>query len=106
MNVKQPSRRGLTGWFVCVALVFGTAFGNAAAFHADANWHDRAAQDADKKVEKKDRLVNEPVQFMVTKVRQPYSLEVNELYEIVVNEVGKDRIKGYLAAPRSTSPAL
>jgi hypothetical protein len=33
-------------------------------------------------------------------------LEVNELYEIVVNEVGKDRIKGYLAAPRSTSPAL
>jgi chromosome segregation ATPase len=60
----------------------------------------------DKRVEKKDRLVNEPVQFMVTKVRQPYSLEVNELYEIVVNEVGKDRIKGYLAAPRSTSPAL
>jgi chromosome segregation ATPase len=60
----------------------------------------------DKRVEKKDRLVNEPVQFMVTKVRQPYSLEVNELYEIVVNEVGKDRIKGYLAAPRSASPAL
>jgi DNA repair exonuclease SbcCD ATPase subunit len=60
----------------------------------------------DKRVEKKDRLVNEPVQFMVTKVRQPYSLEVNELYEIVVNEVGKDRIKGYLAAPRSTSPSL
>jgi predicted nucleic acid-binding Zn-ribbon protein len=60
----------------------------------------------DKRVEKKDRLVNEPVQFMITKVRQPYSLEVNELYEIVVNEVGKDRIKGYLAAPRSTSPAL
>ncbi|MEO8126519.1 MAG: hypothetical protein ABJF23_00860 [Bryobacteraceae bacterium] len=54
----------------------------------------------DKKVEKKDRIVNEPVQFMVIKVRQPYSLEVNELYEIVVNEVGKDRIKGYLATPK------
>ena len=60
----------------------------------------------DKKVEKKDRLVNEPVQFMVTKVRQPYSLEVNELYEIVVNEVGKDRIKGYIATPRAQSPPL
>jgi chromosome segregation ATPase len=60
----------------------------------------------DKRVEKKDRLVNEPVQFVVTKVHQPYSLEVNELYEIVVNEVGKDRIKGYLAAPRAASPPL
>ena len=58
----------------------------------------------DKKVEKKDRIINEPVQFMVTKVRQPYSLEVNELYEIVVNEVGKDRIKGYIATPKSQSP--
>jgi chromosome segregation ATPase len=59
----------------------------------------------DKKVEKKDRIVNEPVQFMVSKVRQPYSLEVNELYEVVVNEVGKDRIKGYIATPRpQTSP--
>ncbi len=54
----------------------------------------------DKKVEKKDRIINEPVQFLVTKVRQPYSLEVNELYEIVVNEVGKDRIKGYIATPK------
>ncbi len=61
----------------------------------------------DKKVEKKDRIVNEPVQFMVTKVRQPYSLEVNELYEIVVNEVSKDRIKGYLATPRGpASPPM
>ncbi len=58
----------------------------------------------DKKVEKKDRIINEPVQFLVTKVRQPYSLEVNELYEIVVNEVGKDRIKGYIATPKPQSP--
>lgn len=58
----------------------------------------------DKKVEKKDRIINEPVQFLVTKVRQPYALEVNELYEIVVNEVGKDRIKGYIATPKPQSP--
>jgi hypothetical protein len=60
----------------------------------------------DKRIEKKDRIVNEPVQFMVTNVRQPYALEVNELYEIVVNEVGKDRIRGYLATPRPLPPAL
>lgn len=58
----------------------------------------------DKKVEKKDRIINEPVQFMVTKVHQPYSLEVNELYEIVVNEVSKDRIKGYIATPKPQTP--
>ncbi len=58
----------------------------------------------DKKVEKKDRIINEPVQFMVTKIRQPYSLEVNELYEIVVNEVTKDRIKGYIATPKPQAP--
>jgi chromosome segregation ATPase len=57
----------------------------------------------DKKVEKRDRIINEPVQFLVTKIRQPYALEVNELYEIVVNEVGKDRIKGYLSTPRTPS---
>jgi hypothetical protein len=57
----------------------------------------------DRKVEKKDRVVNEPVQFMVTKVRQPYALEVNELYEIVVNEVGKNSVKGYLSTPHPPS---
>jgi chromosome segregation ATPase len=46
----------------------------------------------DKKVEKKDRTVNEPVQFMVSKARQPY--------EIVVNEVKKDQIAGYLSTPK------
>ncbi len=46
----------------------------------------------DKKVEKKDRNVNEPVQFYVTRVKQPY--------EIVVNEVRNDRIIGYLSAPK------
>jgi hypothetical protein len=46
----------------------------------------------DKKVEKKDKNINEPVQFYVSKARQPY--------EIVVNQVKKDRIVGYLATPK------
>ncbi|MGB9609612.1 MAG: hypothetical protein ACPL7M_01460 [Bryobacteraceae bacterium] len=46
----------------------------------------------DKKVEKKDKTINEPVQFYTSKARQPY--------EIVVNEVRKDVIVGYLATPK------
>ena len=46
----------------------------------------------DKRVEKKDKTVNEPVQFLTSKAKQPY--------EIVVNEVGKDQIAGYLATPK------
>jgi chromosome segregation ATPase len=47
----------------------------------------------DKLVEKKDRTTNEPVQFYAgTSARTPD--------EIVVNEVGKDTIKGYLATPK------
>ncbi len=46
----------------------------------------------DKRVEKKDKNLNEPLQFYVSKARQPY--------EIVVNEVGKDKIVGYLATPK------
>ena len=46
----------------------------------------------DKTVEKKDRTVNEPLQFMTSKARQPY--------EIIVNDVKKDQIAGYLAVPK------
>ena len=46
----------------------------------------------DKRVEKKDRTVNEPLQFYVAKYRQPY--------EMVVNEVKQDRIVGYLSQPK------
>jgi hypothetical protein len=50
----------------------------------------------DKVIEKKDKTTNEPVQFyVVTKARQPY--------EIVVNEVTKTSIKGYLATPKVTT---
>ncbi len=46
----------------------------------------------DKRVEKKDKTVNEPVQMYVGGNRQPY--------EIVVNEVKKDTIVGYVAVPK------
>ncbi|MCU1275642.1 MAG: hypothetical protein JWO48_3073 [Bryobacterales bacterium] len=46
----------------------------------------------DKTTEKRDRTINEPVQFYVAKARQPY--------EIVVNQVKKDQIVGYLATPK------
>ncbi|MCC6341821.1 MAG: hypothetical protein IT166_06465 [Bryobacterales bacterium] len=48
----------------------------------------------DKKTEKKDKNINEPVQFYTSKARVPY--------EIVVNEVKKDLIIGYLATPKVT----
>lgn len=46
----------------------------------------------DKRVEKKDKNLHEPVQFYVSGARQPY--------EIVVNEISKDKIVGYLATPK------
>lgn len=50
----------------------------------------------DKKIEKKDKTINEPVQFLTSKARQPY--------EFVVNEVRKDVIIGYLATPKVMEP--
>jgi hypothetical protein len=44
----------------------------------------------DKLTEKKDRNVNEPLQFYVSK----------SLYELVINSVGKDTISGYLSTPK------
>ncbi len=46
----------------------------------------------DKLTEKRDRTINEPVQFYVLKAKQPY--------EIVVNQVQKDKIVGYLSTPK------
>ncbi len=50
----------------------------------------------DRKIEKKDKDVNEPLQFYVGNNRQPY--------ELVVNRVGKDQIVGYLATPKAPAP--
>jgi len=46
----------------------------------------------DKTLEKRDKTINEPVQLYVAGNRQPY--------EIVVNEVKKDEVVGYLATPK------
>jgi chromosome segregation ATPase len=48
----------------------------------------------DKIVEKKDKTINEPVQVYVHNSRAPY--------EIVVNQVKKDEIVGYLSTPKVT----
>jgi hypothetical protein len=46
----------------------------------------------DKTVEKRDKTLNEPVQFLLSKATQPY--------ELVVNDIKKDLISGYVAAPK------
>ncbi len=50
----------------------------------------------DNRIEKKNKTLLEPVQFYVTGSRQPY--------ELVVNEIDKDRIVGYLATPKVQAP--
>src|SRR5277367_2466245 len=47
----------------------------------------------DKQIEKKDRGLNEPVQF--------YTGKDNLLYELVVNSVDKNTVKGYVATPKN-----
>jgi chromosome segregation ATPase len=46
----------------------------------------------DKSIEKKDKNTLEPVQF--------YTRSTHQLYEIVVFEMGKDKISGYLSTPK------
>jgi hypothetical protein len=51
-----------------------------------------AIQVDDNRLVKKDRTLNEPVQFLVGR---------DELrYEVVVNSIDKDRIRGYVSAPK------
>jgi hypothetical protein len=50
----------------------------------------------DKVIQKKKRYINEPLQFYVSAARQPY--------EVVVNEVHKNRIVGYLSTPKVKIP--
>jgi len=58
-----------------------------------ANRYTLELQVDDRKIEKKDRSANEPLQFYVGGSRQPH--------ELVVNQVGKDLIVGYLATPKA-----
>ncbi len=48
----------------------------------------------DHNIEKKDKSIDEPVQF--------YTGKTPALYEIVVNSITKNRISGYLSAPKNT----
>ena len=48
----------------------------------------------DKLVEKQNKTINEPVQFYTSRAHQPY--------ELVVNQVQKDKVIGYLATPKVT----
>jgi len=51
----------------------------------------------DKRIEKKDKTVNEPVQFYVRGTRVPY--------EVVVFDLSKDRVVGYLSTPKEGTTA-
>ena len=51
----------------------------------------------DAKLEKKERTANEPVQFLVGRDKLRY--------EVVVNYIDKDRIRGYLSAPKDKTLA-
>jgi chromosome segregation ATPase len=47
----------------------------------------------DKRIEKKDRTINEPLQFRLSRSTIPW--------ELVVNDVQKDKISGYVSAPKA-----
>jgi hypothetical protein len=49
----------------------------------------------DRTLEKKDRLINEPLQF--------YSGKDRQLYELVVFEVSKNQVSGYLSTPKAVA---
>ncbi|HEV2491151.1 MAG TPA: hypothetical protein VGT03_15200 [Candidatus Acidoferrales bacterium] len=51
----------------------------------------------DRRIQKKDRAVEEPVQFYVSGAHVPY--------EIVVYNVAKNRVTGYLSTPKAAAPA-
>src|SRR6266478_7021317 len=59
MSVKQPSLRGLSAWFVVLAMVLGVTSSGASARSAAAERQDLAAQEKDKKEEKKDEKKDE-----------------------------------------------
>jgi multidrug efflux pump subunit AcrA (membrane-fusion protein) len=48
----------------------------------------------DRSIEKKDRTLDEPIQF--------YSGKTPALFEIVVNNIGKKTVSGYLSTPKSS----
>jgi len=59
--------------------------------------YDLLIQVDDSKLEKKERTANEPVQFLVGRDKLRY--------EVVVNYVDKDRVRGYLSTPKDKALA-
>jgi uncharacterized protein (DUF2141 family) len=51
----------------------------------------------DKRFEKKNRALNEPILF--------YTSGTHQAEEVVVNKVGKDQISGYLSVPKANAPS-
>lgn len=51
----------------------------------------------DKKIEKKDRNINEPLQF--------YTGRERALFEVVINSVTKNEVTGYLSTPKNAATA-
>ena len=49
----------------------------------------------DKKIEKKDKNLNEPLQF--------YSGRDRNLYEVVINAADKDVVSGYMSTPKNVA---
>jgi hypothetical protein len=62
-----------------------------------ARKYDVTLQIDDNKVQKKGQLINEPIQFLVGK--DPVR------YELVVNAIEKDRIRGYVSKPKDSGPS-
>jgi len=52
----------------------------------------------DKRTEKKDKSINEPLQF--------YTGKDHNLFEVVINSVDKNKVSGYLATPKSVVTGL
>jgi chromosome segregation ATPase len=59
--------------------------------------YDMVIQVDDSRLEKKERTANEPIQFLVGRDKLRY--------EVVVNYVDKDRVRGYLSAPKDKALA-
>ena len=59
-----------------------------------ARKYDVTLQVDDKSLQKKGQLLNEPIQLLVGKDRVRY--------ELVVNSIDKDRIRGYISTPKDT----
>jgi hypothetical protein len=51
----------------------------------------------DLRLEKKNRSVNEPIYFYTRSTRQPL--------ELVINQVAKNKVVGYLSAPKTVQQA-